>query len=117
MNIEKKLYIKNKQSKRDKKRTEKRNVTGEEVIYIFEKVLEGWKTIKIFNTILQTNSASNVSKKLVETISTGNCKVCENELSNERYYYYLELRNKVYNFHKISLLRTEEQRIHTNSHN
>ena len=100
MNIEKQKYINNKTSKRELKRSLKRKVTGEEVIYIFEKTLEGWKTIKIFNTILQNNSSSKVTKETVETISTGNCKVYEKELSKERYKYYLELREKVYQYYK-----------------
>jgi CRISPR/Cas system-associated protein Cas5 (RAMP superfamily) len=39
-------------------------------------------------------------KKYVETISTGNCKVYQNEADEEKYKYYLELREKVYEFHK-----------------
>ena len=85
--------------RREKKRINKRSVTGEEVIFIFEKILEGWKTIRIYNTIIQTNLASNISKKMVETISTGNCKVYSNELSKEKHSYYLELREKVYAYH------------------
>ena len=100
MNPEKQSYINNKKSKREQKRTSKRNVTGEDVIYIFEKILEDWKTIRIFNTLLQNNPLSNVTKEIVETISTGNCKVFEKELSIERYSYYLELRTKVYEYHK-----------------
>ena len=62
--------------------------------------MEGWKTIKIFNTIIQNNPNSLVLKKNVENIYTGNTKVYETELNEERYKYYLELREKVYNFHK-----------------
>ena len=40
-------------------------------------------------------------KKKVETISSGNCKVYPSELSDEKYSYYLSLREKVYNFHKL----------------
>ena len=47
------------------------------------------KTIKIFNTIIQANPNSSIEKKKVETISTGNCKVYPSELSDEKYYYYL----------------------------
>jgi hypothetical protein len=36
----------------------------------------------------------------VETIVSGNCKVYESELSTEKYKYYLELREKVYEIHK-----------------
>ena len=91
-----------KNDRREKKRTEKRIVTGEEVIFIFEKVLDGWKTIKIYTTIIQNNPNSGIDKKKTETISTGDCKVYESELSKERYEYYNILREKVYNYHKIN---------------
>ena len=42
---------------------------------------------------------SNFGKFIFEKISTGNCKVYENELSSELYQSYLELRQKVYQFH------------------
>ena len=57
-----------KKKRRELKRTNKRSVTGDEVIFIFEKILEGWKTIKIFNTIIQTNPSSLINKKQVEII-------------------------------------------------
>ena len=89
-------FIQMKKTRREKKRTEKRSITGEEVIYIFEKFIEGWATIKIYNTIIQNNPNSEVNKKKVETIVSGNCKVYETELSSENFKYYLELREKVY---------------------
>jgi hypothetical protein len=85
-----------KQKRRDIKKTEKRKATANEVIYIFEKILEGWKTIRIYNTIIQENPNSNILKKNVEQISTGNCKINETELTKERYLYYTELRKQVY---------------------
>ena len=93
---EKKQYILLKKARRENKRTTKRDVTAEEVIFIFEKVLENWKTIKIFNTIIQTNPQSQITKKKTETISTGNCKLFETELTPERYTYYQMLRERVY---------------------
>jgi hypothetical protein len=81
--------------RREKKRTDKRSTTAEEVIFIFEKVLEGWKTIRIFNTIIQENPASTTNKKKVEQIATGNCKLFESELPADRYAYYVELRKKM----------------------
>lgn len=39
-NIHKKEFIQMKKERREKKRTAKRNINGEEVIFIFEKVLE-----------------------------------------------------------------------------
>lgn len=92
-------YIQMKKERREKKRTQKRDITGEEVIYIFEKVLEGWKTIRIYNTIIQNNPTSLIDKKKVENIVTGNCKIFEHELSKERYDYYLNLRTNVYEFY------------------
>jgi hypothetical protein len=97
-------YILKKKERREKKRKEKRSITGEEVIFIFEKVLEGWKTVKIFNTIIQQNPNSSIDKKKTEKIATGNCKVYESELSKERFDYYVLLREKVYAFNKNNLI-------------
>jgi len=99
--MDKQTYIKEKEKRREHKRTEKRVVNGEEVIFIFEKVLEGWKTIRIYNTIIQSTPESGVTKKKVESISTGNCKIYKSELTDERYLYYLYLREKVSLFSKI----------------
>jgi len=98
--MDNKKYIEIKKERRQKKKTLKRSASAEEVIYIFEKILEGWKTIRIYNTIIQNNPKSEISKKNVENISTGNSKVYQNELSEENYKYYNELRNKVYELHK-----------------
>ena len=73
-------FINKKKKKRECKRITKRSVTAEEVIFIFEKVLEGWKTIRIFNTIIQNNPNSAIDKKKTETIVSGNCKIYESEL-------------------------------------
>ena len=98
--MEQKKYIQQKSDRREVKKKDRRGATAEEVIYIFEKVLEGWKTIRIYNTIIQNNPSSIVDKKNVENISTGNSKVYTSELSNERFEYYNSLREKVYNYHK-----------------
>jgi hypothetical protein len=100
----KKEFIQMKKTRREKKRCEKRSITGEEVIFIFEKVLEGWSTIRIYNTIIQNEQSSSVDKKKVETISSGNCKVYESELSKERFDYYKQLREKVYEYNSKTLL-------------
>jgi hypothetical protein len=96
----KQSFLLKKKERREKKRSAKRGITGEEVIFIFEKVLEGWKTIKIYNTMIQQDPNSGVDKKKVEVISTGNSKVFESELPVERHKYYLELRAKVYALQK-----------------
>ena len=67
-NVYKTQFINMKRERRELKRTNKRSVTGDEVIFIFEKILEGWKTIKIFNTIIQTNPSSLINKKQIETL-------------------------------------------------
>lgn len=100
-NIHKKEFIQMKKERREKKRTAKRNINGEEVIFIFEKVLEGWKTIKIYNTLIQNNSTSCINKKKTEQIATGNCKVYESELPKERYDYYTFLRENVYKYNNV----------------
>ena len=92
-------HILEKSQRREKKRMDKRSTTAEEVIFIFEKILDDWKTIKIYNSIIQCNPSSKTDKKSVEKIATGNCKVYQSEVSNERYIYYLELREKVYTHH------------------
>jgi len=98
-NLEIEKQYKKKSERRENKKKNRRNANGEDVIFIFEKILEGWKTIRIYNTIIQNNPNSEILKKNVENISTGNSKVYENELPSERYNYYLELRNKVYQYH------------------
>lgn len=106
-------YIKIKKERREKKRANKRNATADEVIYIFEKVLEDWKTIRIFNTIVQNNPKSELLKKNVENISTGNCKVNRSELCEERFNYYNELRNKVYEKKGISnSIKSPSEKVH-----
>jgi hypothetical protein len=98
--MDKQEFIRQKKERREKKRTTKRDITAEEIIFIFEKVIEGWKTIKIYNTIKQNNPASMVNKKKVEVISTGNSKIFESELSSERYEYYKQLRENLYEYRK-----------------
>jgi DNA-binding ferritin-like protein (Dps family) len=93
-------YHAKKLERRQTKMKSKRIITPDEVIFVFEKILEGWKTIRIYNTIIQLNPNSNVDKKIVEQVATGNCKVFENELTEDKYNYYVELRQRVYEIHK-----------------
>ena len=51
---------------------------------------------------IQNNPNSCIDKKKTETISTGNFKVYESELSKERYEYYTQLRENVYELTKIN---------------
>lgn len=89
-----------KQHRKEQKKIHKRTVCGEEVIYIFEHILKGWKTIRIYNTIKQTNPESNVTKRKVEQIASGNCKVYPSELTPAKYKHYQSLRNQVYYYNK-----------------
>ena len=97
-----KQYKQGKNERRVKKRSEKRNMGGEEVIFIFEKIMAGWKTIRIFNTLKQENPGCPLLKKNVEGVATGNCKVFETELPPNRYAHYLQLREQVYAIHKLN---------------
>lgn len=109
MNSEQKKYIKQKANRREIKKKERRGASPQEVIYIFEKILEGWKTIRIYNTIIQSNPSSQVTKKIVENVSTGNSKIYQSEFSEEsEYNNYKELREKVYTFHKENKLKKRE---------
>ena len=54
------------------------------------------------NQNIQNNPNSCIDKKKTETISTGNFKVYESELSKERYEYYTQLRENVYELTKIN---------------
>jgi len=92
----KEQYYNIKKDRRENKRIEKRKLNGEEVIFIFEKVLEKWPTIKIYNVIKQNNPNTILNKQKTEVIATGNCKVYESELTKDRYHYYCQLRNKIY---------------------
>ena len=93
-------FIEIKKKRKQIKKTEKRTATAQEVIFIFEKVLEKWRTVKIYNTIIQSNPSSEVSKRNVENIATGNSKVYENELPKEDYEKYISLRERVYEYHR-----------------
>ena len=84
----------------EKKKIDKRHATPDEILYIFEKTLEGWKTIRIYNTIMHDNRASKVTKRIVESVATGNSKIRQFELSPDRFQYYKELREKVYEYRK-----------------
>lgn len=85
-----------KKSTKKNKYIENRKATPEEILYIFQRVLDGWKTIKIYNLIIQTNPETKITKKIVENISTGNVKIHNYELSEEKYNLYTTLREQVY---------------------
>ncbi len=89
-----------KKTEKFEKRKLERKSTPEEIIFILEKTLEDWKTIKIYNVLIQQNPQTKIIKKDVEQISTGNTRILQNELDNEKYIKYKELREKVYEKHK-----------------
>ena len=109
-------FLQKKSDRRENKKKAKRTATADEVLFIFEKTLENWRTIKIYNTIIQTNPESHVDKKLVEKISTGNCKVYPSEISPEKYQYYVQLRKRVYEYH-LAPIDSPPQQDETNENN
>lgn len=94
------MNIQEKQKKKTNKYIENRSATPEEILYIFERKLEGWKTIKIYNLMIQSNCSTKLTKKNVECIATGNVKIYPFELSEEDYEKYLYLREQVYEYNK-----------------
>lgn len=99
MNQQDTKNIKCKANKKNKY-IEDRNATPNEIIYIFEKVLEGWRTIKIYNVIIQNSDFTKITKKNVECIATGNVRIYPFELNEEDYAKYTFLREQVYEYHK-----------------
>ncbi len=87
-----------KQQRKTNKYIENRKATPEEILYIFERVLEGWRTIKIYNIMIQNNKFTKITKKNVECIATGNVRIYPFELSEENYEKYSSLREQVYEF-------------------
>ncbi len=89
-----------KKNTKKNKYIENRKATPHEILYIFQKVLDGWKTIKIYNLILQNNSSTKITKKIVENIANGNVRIYNYELDEDEYNLYVTLREQVYNYHK-----------------
>ncbi len=83
----------------EKKKNE-RHSTPEEILFIFEKTLEDWRPIKIYNVWIQKNPSTKITKKDVDNISNGNVRIEPNEVSKEDYEKYQTLRNAVYEKHK-----------------
>lgn len=88
------------QKEKNVKKSNLRRSSVDEVIFIFEKVLEGWKPIKIYNICIQNNHESKIIKEDVENTITGNCKVFYFETTPEKFQLYNDLREKVYDYHK-----------------
>lgn len=92
----------NKKSQRKcEKRIHKRHANALEVLTIFNMVLADKKTTQILNEIKRKSPHSALTKKHVEKIMTGNCKVEPNELEHEEYQRYITLRQQVYNYWKL----------------
>jgi hypothetical protein len=81
------------------KRKNERHATPDEILFIFEKVLEDWKTIRIFNVLQQENKETKLTKKDVENISKGNARIYQNEITPELFAKYQDVRQKVYDYH------------------
>lgn len=92
--------IQNHQKEKNIKKSNLRRSSVDEVIFIFEKVLEDWKPIKIYNVCIQNNPLSKIIKEDIENTITGNCKVFDFETTPEKFQLYNDLREKVYDYHK-----------------
>ncbi len=94
--------IKIKKEEKFEKRKLERKSTPDEIIFIFEKTLQDWKPIKIFNILIQQNPNSTITQKDVKNIYKGNVKILPSEVDNETYNLYQNLREQVYNKHNPS---------------
>lgn len=90
---------KQKKEKFEKRKNERKS-TPSEILYIFEKTLEDWRPIKIYNVMIQENPLTKITKKDVDNICNGNVRIESNEVSKEDYDKYQELRKAVYDKHK-----------------
>lgn len=81
---------------RSKKRVSERHGTAEEIMYIFDKSLEGWKTIKIWNVLKQERPLTKLIKKDIDKIARGDARIEKFELNEEQYREYQEKRAKIY---------------------
>lgn len=87
-----------------------RHSTPIEIFYIFERTLEDWKPIKIYNIMIQNNSETKVTRRDVDNISTGNVKISPNEITKEEYIQYQYMRQKVYEYHRNKKIEKKNRR-------
>lgn len=87
-----------KSQRKGEKRIHKRHANALEVLTIFNMVLKDKKTTQILNEIKRNNPNSALTKKHVQKIMTGNCKVEPNELEQHEYQKYITLRQQVYKY-------------------
>lgn len=91
----------NKRKKRkENKKIKKRHTNASEVLTIFNMVLDNKRPSQIINQLKRNDPNSETTKKQVEKIMTGNCKLYENELDETKYSEYILLREKVYSYWK-----------------
>jgi hypothetical protein len=96
------------QKEKNVKKSIARRATVDEVLFIFEKVLEAWKPIKIYNVCIQNNPQSQILKEDVDHIVSGNCKVFDFETTPEKFQLYNDLRQKVYDYHSSVKLDSKD---------
>ncbi len=96
------------QKEKNVKKSIARRATVDEVLFIFEKVLEAWKPIKIYNVCIQNNPQSQILKEDVDHIVSGNCKVFDFETTPEKFQLYNDLRQKVYDYHSSVKLGSKD---------
>lgn len=88
-------YIKEKVRHRVEKIQQRRILCPTNVLLVLQKVVAGQSTISIYNELIRTQPQCGITKKKVEQIATGNCKIFEKELSPQDYQLYLSLREQI----------------------
>ncbi len=77
-----------------------RNATPEEILFIFQKTLQHWKPVKIYNVLIQQNNQTHITRRDVDNIYKGNTKIYPHEVSSDVLNQYKLLRQHVYEYHQ-----------------
>lgn len=77
------------------KRLKKRRANVDEIEFILNKTLEGWKPVKIYNVLIQEKSTSIINREWVDNISRGTVRVLKDEVTPERFQKITELKQQV----------------------
>lgn len=85
---------------RSKKKVSERHANPLEILYIFDKSLEGWKTIKIWNVLKQERPDTKIIKKDIDKIARGDARIEKFELNEDQYKEYEMKRAKIYEIRK-----------------
>lgn len=79
------------------KRLKKRRANVDEIEYILNKTLDGWKPIKIYNVLIQERPTSLINREWVDNISKGTVRILKDEVDPDRFKKLSELKRKIIN--------------------